>query len=293
MKTILVTGGRGMLAHDLIPRLEKVFRVIAIDLPELDITNRDALESTLSELHPDCIINCAAYTAVDKAESEPGLAFLVNRDGAAFLASACKQNHIPIIHISTDFIFDGEAIGRSYREDDPANPLSVYGRSKWEGEQAIREQYDRHVIIRTAWLFGKAGNNFVKTMIRLTREREELRVVDDQTGCPTWTGHLSDALVTVADHVLNTDNEELWGTYHFCGSGQVTWYGFTRRIVEMAAIHEPLRLQRLIPISTSEYPHSRDTSTLVSARYLKNLRCIPDPNTSLGRRACPCNPGVV
>lgn len=253
MKTILVTGGRGMLAHDLIPRLGNQFRVIPVDLPELDITDPAAVRGTVGELHPDGIINCAAYTAVDKAESEAELAFKVNRDGAGVLAGACSAVGIPLIHISTDFIFDGSST-RPYREDDPAGPLSVYGRSKWEGEEAVRSQLDRHVIVRTAWLFGSTGNNFVKTVIRLAREREELRMIDDQTGCPTWTGHLADALVTVAENALTSDAGDVWGTYHFCGAGQTTWYGFTRKIIELASPHETFRVKRLLPIPTSEYP---------------------------------------
>jgi dTDP-4-dehydrorhamnose reductase len=151
----------------------------------------------LREAKPDLVINCAAYTAVDRAENESDQAFAVNRDGAAHLARACNTLRVPLIHISTDYVFDGQA-DRPYREDDATRPLGVYGLSKWQGEEAVRRHLTEHLIVRTAWLFGVHGHNFVKTILRLAREREELSVVADQHGCPTWTGDLAEALVTMA-----------------------------------------------------------------------------------------------
>jgi len=193
-----------------------------------------------------------AYTAVDKAESEPELAFAVNMDGPPNLADACKKLGIPLVHISTDYVFDGTA-KRPYREDDPANPLGVYGQSKREGEEAVRSIIAHHIILRISWLFGTSGHNFVKTILKLSREKEDLRVVADQKGCPTWTGHVSDALVRVAARIRLDNRQTPWGTYHFCGKEPTSWYDFAWRIVQEGRLRETLRVNRILPIMTSEY----------------------------------------
>jgi dTDP-4-dehydrorhamnose reductase len=251
---IVVTGSQGMLAQDLVPSLKKAGVAVAgFDLPEVDITrSRNAFHIIESE-NPACVINCAAYTAVDRAESEETTAFAVNRDGAANLADACHRLDIPFIHISTDFVFNGDS-KRPYREDDATDPLSVYGHSKWEGEKAVRSLHDKHIIVRTAWLFGTHGNNFVKSMIRLAREREELRVINDQTGCPTWTGDLAAALGKIVQFLRSSSDSSIWGTYHFCGEGCITWYGFTNAIIEEAGHYERLTVKKVIPITTAQYP---------------------------------------
>lgn len=251
---VCVVGHRGMLARDLVPRLKLAgFSVACAGLPDIDITKPDKTLSYLEGLSADLIINCAAYTFVDKAESEPEKAFSVNRDGAMHLAQASANLSIPLIHISTDFIFDGNA-SRPYSEEDPVRPLSIYGKSKWEGEEAIRAHLEQHLIVRTAWLFGSHGHNFVKTMLRLARDREEIRVVADQWGCPTWTGHLADALVDLTESIREAKAGIDWGTYHFSGSGNTTWHGFTESIVKQAKRWERLRVCRIVPITTSEYP---------------------------------------
>ena len=177
---IVVIGSKGMLAQDLIPRLRNAdIEVIGLDLPELDITRSEDISHRINIESPFCVINCAAYTAVDKAESEPDIAFAVNRDGSANLALACNKLNIPLLHISTDFVFKGNS-KHPYSEDDLAEPLNIYSQSKWEGEEVIRSHHSRYIIIRTAWLFSINGNNFVKTILRIAREREEIRVVDDQ-----------------------------------------------------------------------------------------------------------------
>src|SRR5262249_4751224 len=160
------------------------------------ITEVASIRAVLEEVRPDILINSAAYTAVDRAESEPEAAFAVNRDGVALLARACREMDVPLVHISTDYVFDGTTT-RPYREDDPAIPLGVYGRSKWEGEEALRACHPQHLIVRTAWLYGMHGANFVKTMLRLAQERQVLRVVHDQHGCPTWTKELAGALTVI------------------------------------------------------------------------------------------------
>jgi len=251
---IIVTGSRGMLGQDLMPRLEKAgYDAKGLSRSELDITKSDIILPRLRELDPGLVINCAAYTAVDQAEKEPDLAFSVNRDGPAHLADACRKLSIPIIHISTDYVFDGQA-KRGYRENDQANPLGVYGCSKWEGEEAVRYRLKEHLIVRTSWLYGVHGNNFVKTILRLAREKEELRVVSDQYGCPTWTGQLSGALVTLAGRIYEDRNRTPWGAYHFCSRGSTTWYDFAQAILNEAWQREPSPKASIIPIGTPDYP---------------------------------------
>jgi dTDP-4-dehydrorhamnose reductase len=251
---VFVAGCQGMLARDLLPRLRTAgLGVHGFDLPELDITRYQETIELLREVGPGLVINCAAYTAVDKAESEPQQAFAVNRDGPANLAAACADLVIPLIHISTDYVFDGRS-NRPYEEDDSTNPLGVYGQSKWEGEETVRSTLPEHLIVRTSWLFGVNGNNFVKTILRLARERSELKVVADQHGCPTWTGHLAGALVALATKVEEDRLAVPWGTYHYRGVDPTTWYGFACSVVELGRAREALRAETVRPIPTEEFP---------------------------------------
>jgi len=251
---VLVVGCNGMLGQDLTLHLGRSEHdAVGLDIPAIDITDGVELQSKLERLAPALVINCAAYTAVDRAESEHELAFSVNRDGPANLARVCGSQGAVLVHISTDYVFDGNHRA-PYRETDPANPLGVYGQSKWEGEEAVRRELAEHLIVRTAWLFGARGQNFVKTMLRLSREREEVRVVADQFGCPTWTGDLADALVSVANQIEQNRASIQWGTYHFCGSGKTTWHGFAEAIVAEGRQREQLRVKRVVPITTAEYP---------------------------------------
>jgi dTDP-4-dehydrorhamnose reductase len=250
----VVIGSRGMLAGDLIPRMKGAgIETVGFDLPEHDITQLRETFLSLEAEHPDIVINCAAYTAVDRAESEHEAAFRVNRDGAAYLADACGRLRVPLVHISTDFVFSGDSV-KPYREDDRAVPLNVYGRSKREGEEAIRARLTGHIIVRTAWLFGVHGDNFVKTILKLAHEREELRVVDDQTGCPTWTGDLAGALVSMLLFLGERPGATPWGTYHFCGAGWTTWYKFACAIVDEARRYERLSVRAITPVTSDQYP---------------------------------------
>jgi dTDP-4-dehydrorhamnose reductase len=250
----LVIGAYGMLGRDLVRSLElSEFTPMGWDLDHIDITRLASVRTKLQEASADVVINCAAYTAVDRAESEADLAFAVNRDGAAYLAEVCAAQQTPLIHISTDYVFDGEA-DRPYREDDPANPIGVYALSKWQGEQAVRERLAEHLIVRTAWLYGVYGDNFVKTILRLAREREELRVVADQRGCPTWAGDLAGALVSLIRRVVTDRVTVPWGTYHYCGAGETTWHGFATAIIALGRRSENLQVHRVAPITTADYP---------------------------------------
>jgi dTDP-4-dehydrorhamnose reductase len=217
---VLVVGSRSMLAQELLPCLQQAgFTVAGRGRPELDITQAASIHTAFAAVQPDICINTAAYTAVDRAESEPAEAFATNRDGVAHLAIACRDAGVPLLHVSTDYVFDGTA-SRPYQEDDPSAPLGVYGHSKWAGEEALRGLHAEHLIVRTAWLYGHHGSNFVKTMLRLGREREVLSVVQDQHGCPTWTRDLARALTAMCQRLARQRQTCPWGTYHFCGAGR-------------------------------------------------------------------------
>jgi dTDP-4-dehydrorhamnose reductase len=250
---LLITGCKGQLGWELCRQgKDRGYDLIPLDLPEFDITDKSAVFDTIKRSHPDLVVNTAAYTAVDKAESEIDMAFAVNRDGPSYLASACAKVHIPLIHVSTDYVFDGCKKG-PYLETDLVAPIGIYGKSKAEGEDKVRSNLKEHIIIRTSWLYGVHGNNFVKTILRLGREREELRVVDDQHGCPTFAADLAETILNIA-HKINDGQKISWGTYHYCGGGNTTWYGFASKIFEIVKDYDTLKLKKIIPITTSEYP---------------------------------------
>lgn len=250
---ILLTGANGQVAQE-IARLGRGagHDIYALNRTGLDITDAEKVSRTIEEGDEELVINAAAYTAVDRAEQESEMAFAVNRDGPAHLAAACADRGIPLLHISTDYVFDGTKQG-PYREDDPAAPLGVYGRSKWEGEEAIRQRLSAHLILRVSWVFGIGGQNFVKTMLRLAREREELRVVADQHGCPTYAGDIADVLVYLADR-LEAEGSLHWGTYHYGGTPPTTWHGFAEAILERVRAFEPLKANKVVPIATEDFP---------------------------------------
>ncbi len=230
---LLVLGGDGQVGCEL-RRLAwpADYRVTAFDRGDLDITVPGAVAATVARERPDIVVNAAAYTAVDRAESEPEIAWATNCTGPANLAAACREAAIPLVHISTDYVFDGEKAG-PYTEDDPVHPLGVYGASKEAGDRAVRGALPRHVILRTAWVYSAHGHNFVKTMLRLAGERPRLRVVADQIGSPTSAADLAAAIGAIVTQ-LNTGNSA-WGTYNFAGGGRASWHGFAEAIFELAA----------------------------------------------------------
>ena len=277
---LLITGARGQLGRDVVACAQKHgFAAAALGRDRLDITRSEDVNRTIDTLLPDVVINCAAYTDVDRAEQETGMAFAVNRDGPSHLAAACSKIAIPLIHISTDYVFDGCKQG-PYDENDPVCPLNVYGHSKAAGESAVRQNIDRHIILRTAWVFGAHGNNFVKTMLRLGGEHETIRVVADQTGCPTFTGSLAVTILSiVARYRRHTDID--WGIYHYGGQPPVSWHGFAEQIFKTARQAEwPLKLKRLEAISTSEYPTvaKRAANSVLDNRKIKRVFDIDVPS---------------
>ena len=252
---ILVTGANGQIGHCLQQQLgQKNWAFSAFTRAELDITDPQAVNQIVQRLRPDIIINAAAYTAVDKAEQEQALAYAVNRDGPANLARAANDVNAAIFHISTDYVFSGDATG-AYTEDAPTNPQGVYGQSKLAGELAVTAVNDKHIILRTAWVFGEHGNNFVKTMIRLGKIKDVLNIVADQEGSPTYADDLAKVLLVVAQH-YSEGKPTPWGTYHYSGQPYVSWYGFAREIfteVEQAGLYvKPV--PQLNAITTAEYP---------------------------------------
>ena len=236
MTGVMLIGADGQLGWEIVRRAPKAsIPCDALDIVQLDITQRDAVLRAVERLAPAVVVNAAAYTAVDKAESDAQAAYAVNRDGAAHLAEACALANVPLIQISTDYVFDG-AKRAPYLESDPAAPLGVYGLSKLAGEEAVRQSCPQHVILRTSWLYGVHGSNFVKTMLRLGRERERLRVVDDQHGTPTFAGDLAGAILTLAGRLQSGDwPEDGFGTFHCAGQGATTWCCFAREIFAAAA----------------------------------------------------------
>jgi dTDP-4-dehydrorhamnose reductase len=231
---LLITGAAGMLGHDVCRVAQQAgHEPLAIDLPELDITDARAVLAFFEQQRPEAVLNCAAWTDADGAESHSEQAHAVNADGAGNLARAAAAIGVPLLHISTDYVFDGQAPldaegrARPYVESDPTGPRSVYGQSKLAGEQQVLAASPRHAVARTAWLYGLDGRNFVDTMLRLADEREAVQVVDDQVGSPTWSGHLAPA-------VLGLLEREVSGVVHLTGAGAVSWNGFAQEIFRQA-----------------------------------------------------------
>jgi len=248
---ILVLGSNGQLGRELLG-LSRIAGLAMAGLPrqEADIADAEAVARALDAHRPTLVVNAGAYTKVDLAEQEPDKAWHANALGPEVLAKACAAAGIPLVHVSTDYVFDGTKDG-AYREDDPIAPLGVYGRSKAAGEAAIRAHLPAHVILRTSWVYGVHGANFLKTMLRLAAERDELRVVADQRGCPTSTLDLARAILAVAGHLRQGGTAH--GTYHFAGQEATTWHGFAARIVEgQAAVTG--RSPTVTPIRTEHYP---------------------------------------
>lgn len=249
---ILIIGDKGQLGTDLTMLARKAgYSIAGADLPECNITDEHSVHRVVRETGADLVINVAAYTAVDAAEKECGLAFAVNADGPGYLARACRDNDLPLIHVSTDYVFNGMTT-RPYLPSDIVDPTSAYGRSKAAGEAAIEKMLVEHVIVRTSWLFGLQGSNFVKTMLRVGKDQAELKIVDDQVGSPTYASDLAAALIRVAEHIAGGKTD--WGTYHFCNRGAVTWYAFARRIFAFARQYDLFAVRDIRPILTRQYP---------------------------------------
>lgn len=251
---ILVTGAEGQLARSLVERSQfhPAVELVAIGRPDLDLAVPGAATAAIRSVQPQIVINAAAYTAVDKAEDEPNLAFRINAEAAGEVAEAAAAAGATVIQVSTDYVFDGSREG-PYDETAPTAPLGVYGRSKLEGEQRVRAANPRHAIVRTAWVYSPFGNNFVKTMMNAARTRDVLTVVDDQIGSPTSALDLADGLLQMIDSWADDANRGLGSTYHLVGSGQTSWCGLARAVMAECA-ERSLPAAEVRPIATSDWP---------------------------------------
>jgi dTDP-4-dehydrorhamnose reductase len=256
-RKILLLGKNGQVGWELQRTLAPLGNVMALDQEELDLVRVGDIRSTVQELKPDIIVNAAAYTAVDKAESEPDLAMAINGDAPGVLAEEAKKLGALLVHYSTDYVFDGTK-DTPYTEEDIPNPLNVYGKTKLAGEQAIQAVDGNHLIFRTSWVYGTRGQNFFLTMLHLAREREEIRVVDDQIGAPTWCRMIAESTALILAQGINREEgfsgyfEERKGIYHMTAGGQTSWYGFAERIFEVVPDTDR-KLKRLMAVKTEEY----------------------------------------
>ena len=279
---ILLTGVNGQLGGELQGTLAPLGEVIAVGRDRLDLSQPDQIPDVVEAIQPDLIVNCAAYTAVDKAETEVELAHTVNAIAPGTLAKTAANLGATLLHISTDYVFDGSQ-SRPYLETDTTNPIGEYGKSKFAGEMAILQTGFPHIILRTAWVYGVGGTgNFVKTMLRLAQERPELRVVADQVGTPSWTGDIAEAIAQIA-----SQHQDLEGTYHFTNSGVASWYDFAVAIFEeAAALGFPLQVQRVYPITTADYPTpaQRPAYSVLCGKKLEAILNKPAPHWRQGLR---------
>ncbi len=278
MSKVLVTGGKGQLAtslKDIASETEHMF--IFVDHEELDITDAKAVQAFFKKENLDFCINCAAYTAVDKAESETEKARSINIDGAGILAKACNEFGVKLIQISTDYVFDGRKTS-AYKEDDQTNPLGAYGKTKLFGEMVIAHELDAHIIIRASWLYAEHGHNFVKTMLRLGKERATLDVVFDQIGTPTYAGDLAGIIL-----MLINKNTDKYGTYHYSNDGTASWYDFAAAIFQLADITCKLK-----PIKTDAYPTvaERPAYSVMDKSKIKSTFDLEIPHWKESLKSC-------
>ena len=268
MTSVLITGGRGQLASALIHHKQACrYQLASYAHHELDITDASALKAVIEKIKPQAIINTAAYTAVDRAEQEKEQALAVNHVGAEQLARLSEHYHIPLIQLSTDYVFNGKK-NLPYREEDAAYPLNYYGYSKWLGEESVRKYCEQHIILRVSGVFSEYGHNFCKTMLRLANEGAPLRVVADQITGLTYAGHIAEAIFTILDNPCH------WGTFHFCGAPAVSWHQFAEAIVQ----------HKVTPITTAEYPTAapRPLYSVLDCSKIKSIYGIAQPNWQEG-----------
>ena len=275
--SVLLIGKKGQIGHELRRLLRENDGYAAVDFPDIDLSSPDSIVSAINRFRPRLVVNAAAYTAVDRAENEPDLAMAINGTAPGIIAEELKKTGGALVHYSTDYVFDGSKAA-PYSEEDTPNPLSVYGRTKLAGEEAIRNAGIPHLLIRTSWIYGARGQNFLLTVLRLAREREELRIVSDQIGAPTWCRTVPE---TTADILARAGAVETpakladrGGPYHLTAAGETNWYEFAREILNLDPEIEEQMVKDILPIPTSEYPtpaprplNSRLDCSLVEATF--------------------------
>lgn len=281
---ILVTGKNGQVGFELQRSLAALGEVVAVDVGDCDLADTSSIVSLVEKVKPALIVNPAAYTAVDKAESEPEIAYAINATAPKVLAAQANLLHIPLIHYSTDYVFDGTKEG-VYVEDDPANPQSIYGKTKWQGDKNVASMCSQHVILRTSWVFGAHGANFLKTILKLALEREELKIIADQYGAPTSARLLADTTAVIAQSLINGETGK-FGTYHLVASGETTWHGYASKVVELAntlGIKTRVQPREIQPIPTEAYPlpAARPKNSRLSTQKIRNTFGIDIPDWSL------------
>jgi dTDP-4-dehydrorhamnose reductase len=284
---LLVIGREGQLARSLVEAADTPgVRVVSIGRPDLDLIDEKSVAAVVARERPEAVVNAAAYTAVDKAESEPEMARAVNALGPEYVARACAANSVPLIHISTDYVFDGMKDG-AYREEDPTGPINAYGDSKLEGEHRVAKACERHLILRTAWVHSPWGANFVKTMLRLAADRPSISVVEDQRGSPTYAPHLARIVLAIAARAAADPNGTGWGIYHAVGGGETTWFGFAREIFRLAA-ERGLPAADVVAIATSAFPTSarRPANSRLNCDKLRRLFGLELPDWRIGAQDC-------
>ncbi len=271
---VLITGGAGQLGMDMALELEEEYEVVPVDIRDFDITELHATIRGVESVNPGAVVHCAALTDVDACEGEEDVAYLVNAIGARNVAIASQRVKARLVHISTDYVFDGQK-GGAYREDDRPNPMTVYGKTKLMGERFVKQHVHEHFILRIAWLYGLTGKNFVKTILQAAQTKSELRVVNDQHGTPTWTAD-------VARQVRALLRSNAFGVYHATSHGSCTWFEFAKTILMEAGVDTPV-----VPVATSEYPRSapRPRNSVLDNHLLRiqGLDVMPPWQTSLSR----------
>lgn len=285
---VLVIGAKGQLARSLIGAKKPVgVKIVAMGRPACELSLPETVARTFDLIGPKLVVNTAAYTDVDSAESEPELAHSVNAKGAAIVARACNVRDIPLIHISTDYVFDGSK-GAPYVEDDLVAPLGVYGRTKLEGERAVAETCAQHIVLRTAWIVSPFGHNFVKTMLRIAENRMEIGVVADQIGSPTYAPHLASAILEICQSIVTRHEGQIsWGTYHAAGTGEATWCDLAQEVlVQSKRFGGKSAVVR--PITTSDYPTParRPANSRLNCGKLARLYGVTLPNWRDGVSEC-------
>ena len=278
---ILVTGANGQLGNEMrVVSKGSSDRYIFTDVEELDITNRDAVANFVKENDIKVVVNCAGYTNVEKAEDEENLAELINAQAVEYLALACRENHATLIHISTDYVFGGNEGNTPRKENEPVNPTGAYGRTKLHGEQAIWKVECNYLIIRTAWLYSEFGNNFVKTMRKLTSERDKLNVVFDQIGTPTYAFDLANVIFKIIEE---RRYDELTGIYHFSNEGVISWYDFAKEICELSGNSCDIQ-----PCHSDEFPSKvkRPSYSVLDKTKIKNSLNITIPHWKESLKKC-------
>ncbi len=280
---ILLTGSGGQVGRALLTALAPIGNVIATDRSSFDLARPEQIRARVATLRPDVIVNAAAYTDVERAELEEQVALTINGVGVGELAAAARELNVPLIHYSTDYVFDGTKKS-PYMEGDQPAPLSAYGRSKLDGENRIRDSGCAHLILRTSWVYAETGRNFLTTMLRLAAEREELRVVDDQVGAPTFAGFIAAATAQIIEQFISSDaarrRVDEGDIVHLANGGATSWFGFASEIFANEAIRQRVRVPQLIPIKTSEFPTraQRPANSRLSTEKARTVWKLPVPD---------------